>query len=102
MVLTIRRHPRWGPLSKENRANILVWANDMQELKSRISTISNNCKRLNIVLSKKKFQVGSQLPFAGYIVGEKGVQLDLEKVSAIKQFATPKNVTDVKSTVVKK
>ena len=85
------------PWAKKIVDDVLVWASNMQELQSRITTVANNCKRLNITLSKKKFQVGSQIPFAGYIVGANGIQPDPDRVSAVKQFAKPKNVTDVKS-----
>ena len=52
--------------------DILVWAPSLPELKIRVETIAHNCKNLNITLSKKKFEVGKQIQFAGYLVGEDG------------------------------
>ena len=55
------------------------------------------CKVLNIVLSKKKFIIGSTLPFAGYIVSDQGVQPNQERVVAIRHFPYPKDQTGIKS-----
>ena len=51
--------------------DILIWADDLQQLEARINEISLRCRRLNVILSKKKFVIGSSLPFAGYIVSDK-------------------------------
>ena len=77
--------------------DILIWAPDMFTLQSRIEEISSRCKVLNIVLSKKKFIIGSTLPFAGYIVSDQGVQPNQERVVAIRHFPSPKDQTGIKS-----
>ena len=38
---------------------------------------------------------GSRLKFAGFVVSDKGVTADPDKVSAIPDFPTPKNVTEI-------
>ena len=77
--------------------DILIWAPDMSTLQSRIEEISSRCKILNIVLSKKKFVIGSTLPFAGYIVSNQGVQPNQDRVAAIRKFPSPKDQTGIKS-----
>ena len=77
--------------------DILIWAPDMTTLQSRIEEISSRCKILNIVLSKKKFVIGSTLPFAGYIVSNQGVQPNQDRVAAIRKFPSPKDQTGIKS-----
>ena len=73
--------------------DILVWAASLPELKTRVETIAENCKRMNITLSKRKFEVGRQIQFAGYLVGENGVKPDPDRIRAIK----PTNLTEVRS-----
>ena len=66
------------PWAKKIVDDILVWAPSLPELKTRVETIAENCKRMNITLSKRKFEVGRQIQFAGYLVGENGVKPDLK------------------------
>ena len=75
------------PWAKKIVDNILVWAPSLPELKTRVETIADNCKRMNITLSKRKFEVGRQIQFAGYLVGENGVKPDPQ----------PTNLTGVRS-----
>ena len=77
--------------------DVLIWAPSLQELHSRVTQVATNCEKLNIILSKKKFAIGSTLPFAGYIVSDKGVRPDPSRVEAIKKFPTPTNLTGVRS-----
>ena len=60
------------PWAKKIVDDILVWTPSLPELKIRVETIAHNCKNLNITLSKKKFKVGKQMQFAGYLVGKRG------------------------------
>ena len=48
---------------------------------------------MNIILSKKKFQIGSELLFAGLVISAKG----LERTRALSDFPTPKYITGVRS-----
>ena len=53
--------------------------------------------QLNITLHPKKIAFGNKLRFAGYVVSDKGVQIDPRKVEAIRKFKRPENVTDMKA-----
>ena len=79
------------PWAKKIVDDILVWAPSLPELKTRVETIANNCKNLNITLSKKKFKIGKQIQFAGYLVGENGVKPDPDRIRAITDFPQPTN-----------
>lgn len=50
---------------------------------------------LTISVSKSRFCMKS-LKYLGYIVGEKGISPDPEKIAAIKNYAVPKNFRDVR------
>ena len=77
--------------------DILVWASDLPTLYERIRTIAERCQNLNIALSKKKFAIGTELPFSGLIVSAKGVKPDPIRIVALSEFPTPKNITGVLS-----
>ena len=66
--------------------DVLIWANDVTSLHARIMEISRRAKALNVILSRKKFVIGDNLPFAGYIVSSKGVSPNQERVSAIRSL----------------
>ena len=59
--------------------------------------LQGSAKKLNIVLSKKKFAIGTELPFAGLIVSAKGVKPDPVRIVALLEFPTPKDITVVRS-----
>ena len=44
---------------------------------------------MNIILSKIKFQIGSELPFAGLVISAKGISPDPERTRALSDFPTP-------------
>ena len=77
------------PWAKKIVDDILVWAASLPELKTRVETIAESCKKMNITLSRRKFEVGRQIQFAGYIVGDNGIKPDPERVRAIKEFPQP-------------
>jgi len=85
------------PWTRKIVDDILVWAPDMDTLADRLKVISERCKSLNIVLSKKKVMVGDEIPFAGLLIGAGGVKPDPERLSAIAKFPAPKDSTGVKS-----
>ena len=52
------------------------------------------CQDHGITLSDTKFQVGSKVKFAGYVVSDKGKEPDPDKIATIAQFLRPDNITD--------
>ena len=64
-------------------------------LKTQIEEISPRGLAL-VVLSRKKFMIGEELPFAGYIVSKNGVRPNQERVSASRQFPIPRDQTGIK------
>ena len=47
------------------------------------------CREGNLTLARAKLMMGQELPFAGYIIGEKGVKPDPRRTSAISHFPQP-------------
>ena len=64
---------------------------------ARARQIFEICREHGITLSRKKLQAGRRVMFAGYIVSDKGVEADPAKVSAIRDFPTPKSQKELKS-----
>ena len=59
------------PFTKKIVDDILVWASNLPELYDRIWLIAKHCEELNIALSRKKFEIGSKISFAGLLLTEK-------------------------------
>ena len=51
----------------------------------------------NLTLAKSKIEIGNEINFAGYIIGENGVKPDPRRVQAITDFKRPIDVTQVRS-----
>ena len=57
----------------------------------------DRCRSAGIRLSSKKIALGESVKFAGFVVSASGVRPDPDKIAAVADFPTPKNVTDVRS-----
>jgi len=77
--------------------DILVEAPDIETLSTRIREVLTRCKQHKIIISRKKFQVGTKIKFAGYVVSDKGILPDPEKTAAIADFPTPTDLTSLRS-----
>ncbi len=77
--------------------DILVLAPSLELLETRLRAVLTRCRENGITISKKKFQVGSSVKFAGYIVSSTGVEPDPDKVLAISDFPAPKDLTGLRS-----
>ena len=64
---------------------------------ARAEEVFKICREHNITLSRKKLQAGTKVLFSGFIVSDKGVSADPEKVAAIRGFKRPENLTELKS-----
>ena len=69
----------------------------IRNLKEKLHEVSKRCRDKGITLSKSKFEVGTSVNFAGYTISANGVSADKEKIRAISDFPTPKNVKDIRS-----
>ena len=69
--------------------DILVHAPSLVELRGRIQGVLQRCRAHGIVLSKKKFEIGRSVHFAGHNVTDGGIKPDEERLGAISKFPTP-------------
>ena len=74
----------------------LVWASDLSTLEKRVEEVLERCKKINITISMKKFDIAEELIFAGYIFGAEGIKPDPQKVECIKNFPQLASATDIR------
>ena len=75
----------------------LVQGATIDILVSRIRALLDRCKEAKFILSLKKFKIGTSLTFTGFKVGQEGVFPHRDKAQGIRDFATPNNVTELRS-----
>ena len=77
--------------------DILVCGISVQDVMDKVHLVLQRCRDNYITISTKKFEVGPEVSFAGYLITKDGIKPDPSKVSAIKDFPSPKNVRDLRS-----
>ena len=85
------------PWPKKIVDDTLIWAEDLPNLKSRIKTVLDRCRELNVTISRKKFEIGTSIEFAGHIVSDQGIRPDDQKYTAVADFPRPTSVSTVRS-----
>ena len=63
----------------------------------RTHTVLERCKMSNITISRKKFEMGKEIEFAGHIISDTGIRPDEKKFAATKQFPTPSCIREVRA-----
>ena len=76
--------------------DILISAPDLETLRLRIRKVLDRCKKENVTISCKKFQVSSKVKFAGHIISSEGVAPDPERIRAIADYKSPCSTKDVR------
>ena len=77
--------------------DILVTAQTVSELFTSIKGVLQRCRDIGLTISKRKFKVSNEVSFAGYLVSERGILPDPSKVTAIRDFPTPTDLTSLRS-----
>ena len=77
--------------------DIVVYGATKEELMTNIRHLLTRCNEKSMTLNPLKIKIGTEVPFAGYIISGDGCKIDPNKVAAIREFPIPKNITDVKS-----
>ena len=85
------------PYARKIVDDILVWAETMPQLVDRVKIIAERCKKINIVLSRKKFEIGSEIAFAGLMISARGIKPDPERIKALTKFPAPRDISGVRS-----
>ena len=84
---------------------VVVYFNDILVYSKNLDEHINHLHCVLSVLRKEKLYVNlkkcsfciDKVVFLGYVVSTKGIEVDEEKVKAIKEWPTPKSITKVRS-----
>ena len=74
-----------------------IWASTEEQLKERVTTVLQRCTENNITISRKKFERGTRIHFAGHIISDGGIRPDDDKFAALRNFQQPGNVKELRS-----
>ena len=78
--------------------DILMYDEDYPTHLRRIYDMLARCRANGITLNREKFVVAApRVNFCGYQLSDEGISADPEKVTAIRDFPTPTNLTDLRS-----
>ena len=78
--------------------DILVYSKTEEEHLQHLRAVLTTLQRNQLYLNMKNCSfMTSSLLFLGFVVSTEGIRVDEEKVRAIKEWPTPKNVTEVRS-----
>ena len=75
----------------------IIWANSEAQLEERVTTVLQRCTENNITISRKKFEMGNSIQFAGHIISDGGIRPDDDKFASLRNFQQPENVKELRS-----
>ena len=78
--------------------DILVYSKSLESHVEHLSFVLNTLRKEHLFANLKKCCFcSSSIIFLGFIVSAKGIEVDEEKVKTIKEWPTPKSITEVRS-----
>jgi len=78
--------------------DICIYSEEYDDHIKKINLFLDRCRAKGITLNPEKMKLAqTEVKFAGYIIGREGIKADPEKLAAIRNFPTPKNITDLRS-----
>ena len=75
----------------------IIWATTEAELEVLVATVLHRCEDNNITISRKKFEMGNSIQFAGHIISDGGIRPDHDKFAALRNFKQLENVKELRS-----
>ncbi len=75
----------------------LTQGHSIDQLRDRLRSLLLDCRKAGITLSKRKFDIGQKVKFAGHVISKDGVFPDPAKLRAITDFPVPTDLTGLRS-----
>ena len=73
----------------------IIYSTHYDEHENNVRNFLIKCREAGITLNANKFKFAQEcVQYVGYIVSKDGVEADPEKIKAIANFPTPKNITE--------
>ena len=77
--------------------DILVYSKDLDEHINHLQCVLDVLRKEKLYSNLKKCSFCMEkVVFLGYVISAKGIEVDEEKVKTIKEWPTPKSITEVK------
>lgn len=77
--------------------DLLIVSNNFEEHLTHLLEVATNLKKAGLTINVKKSSFGlNKVKYLGYVVGNGTLQVDNEKVKAIKDMPRPKNIKQVR------
>ena len=64
------------PWARKIVDDTLIWAENLDILKERITEVLDRCREYNVTISKKTFEIGEIIEFAGHMISATGIRPD--------------------------
>ena len=78
--------------------DIIVMSKTVDEMLERLRAVLERLRMANLKLKPSKCQIlQTRIEFLGHVITKTGVETDPKKVSAVREWPTPKNVHDVRA-----
>jgi hypothetical protein len=78
--------------------DVIIFAATERDFLARMNEVFNRLKDAGLKLKPRKCRLfARQVEYLGHLVSEHGVAVSPEKVSAMREWPTPENETDVRS-----
>ena len=78
--------------------DIIVFSKTLEEHLKRLQGVFEKLVKAGLKLKPSKYEFfKSKIAYLGHIVSMEGIETDLKKTEAVKNWTTPKTVTDVRS-----
>lgn len=97
MMDNLLRHLKWT-MCLCYLDDIVVFSETFDDHLNRLTSVLQCIQKAGLILNPRKCLFGAEeIKILGHRVSGKGVRPDADKIQAVKEFPTPKNVHDVKS-----
>ena len=78
--------------------DIITWSDTIEGAFLRICSLLSHCNKHGMVFSPQKFRFARrEVEFAGFLITENGIKPAAKYTESIRNFPTPKNITEVRS-----
>ena len=76
--------------------DLLIYSHSLSGLHENIKTLLDRLRKYNISLSEKKFQISTEVKFAGVLVSHKGIRPDPARLDALLALSRPRNLKETR------
>ena len=73
--------------------DLLIEGRDLADLEQKLRVVLQRCADNGFILSRKKFEIGNSVEFAGFVISDKGVFPSPKRLAAVADFPIPKDIT---------